>query len=282
MHVERQDTMIKDIVLALEVGTSRDAARDYAISVSAAFNAHLAAVSFAYDPMLPLLDMGGAVPFELVDAEREANRKAAADAISRFEETARLAGISAESRVIEASASGAAQVFGSIARSFDLSIMGQADPQSTRDDSMIEGALFDSGRPVLVVPYIQRAGLKLDRVMVCWDGSRNAARAINDAMPFLSRAKAVDVVTIDKDKTGEIKGVDIAQHLARHGLNVELRRINAGDVDVANVILSDAADRDADFIVMGGYGHSRLREFVLGGATRGILSSMTVPTLMSH
>ncbi len=127
-------------------------------------------------------------------------------------------------------------------------------------------------------------GLKLDRVMVCWDGSRNAARAINDAMPFLSRAKAVDVVTIDtkEDKTGEIKGVDIAQHLARHGLNVELRRINAGDVDVANVILSDAADRDADFIVMGGYGHSRLREFVLGGATRGILSSMTVPTLMSH
>ena len=81
---------------------------------------------------------------------------------------------------------------------------------------------------------------------------------------------------------GEIQGADIAQHLSRHGLNVELRRISAGDVDVANVILSDAADRDADLIVMGGYGHSRLREFVLGGATRGILSSMTVPALMSH
>ena len=86
-----------------------------------------------------------------------------------------------------------------------------------RDDLMIEGALFDSGRPVLVVPYIQRAGLKLDRVMVCWDGGRNAARAINDAMPFLSRAKAVDVLTITagKHRSGEIKGVDIAQHLAR-------------------------------------------------------------------
>jgi nucleotide-binding universal stress UspA family protein len=186
--------------------------------------------------------------------------------------------------LVEASVSGATKVLGTIARTFDLSVVGQAEPKSMRDDLMIEGSLFDSGRPVLVVPYIQRAGLKLDRVMVCWDGSRNAARAINDAMPFLSRAKAVDVVTISagKDKSGEIKGVDIAQHLARHGLNVELRRINAGDVDVANVILSDAADRDADFIVMGGYGHSRLREFVLGGATRGILSSMTVPTLMSH
>ena len=276
--------MIKDIVLALEVGASRDAARDYAISVSAAFDAHLAAIGFAYAPMLPPMDTVSAVPFDILDAEREANRKAASDAIARFEEAARLAAVSAESRLVEASVSGATNVFGSIARTFDLSVVGQAEPKSMRDDLMIEGALFDSGRPVLVVPYIQRAGLKLDRVMVCWDGSRNAARAINDAMPFLTRAKAVDVVTIaaGKDRTGEIKGVDIAQHLARHGLNVELRRINAGDVDVANVILSDAADRDADFIVMGGYGHSRLREFVLGGATRGILSSMTVPTLMSH
>jgi nucleotide-binding universal stress UspA family protein len=258
--------MIKDIVLALEVGSSRDAARDYAISVAAAFNAHLAAIGFDYAPMLPPVDTVSAVPLDILDAEREENRKAASDAIARFEEEARLAAVSAESRMVEATFSGATNVFGSIARTFDLSLVGQAEPKSMRDDLMVEGALFDSGRPVLVVPYIQRAGLKLDRVMACWDGSRNA------------------VVTIGagKIKTDEIQGADIAQHLARHGLNVELRRINAGDVDVANVILSDAADRDADFIVMGGYGHSRLREFVLGGATRGILSSMTVPTLMSH
>jgi nucleotide-binding universal stress UspA family protein len=86
----------------------------------------------------------------------------------------------------------------------------------------------------------------------------------------------------EKHKTHEIQGADIAHHLARHGLNVELRNITIGDLDVANAILSDAADRSADLIVMGGYGHSRLREFVLGGATRGILESMTVPTLMSH
>ena len=276
--------MIKDIVLALEVGSSRDAARDYAISVAVAFNAHLAAIGFDYAPILPPIDTVSAVPSDILDAEREANRQAASDAIARFEEAARRAAASAESRLVEASVSGATNVFGSIARTFDLSVVGQAEPKSMRDNLMIEGALFDSGRPVLVVPYIQRAGLKLDRVMVCWDGSRNAARAVNDGMPFLTRAKTVDVVTIGlgKDKAGEIQGADIAQHLARHRLNVELRRINAGDVDVANVILSDAADRDADFIVMGGYGHSRLREFVLGGATRGILSSMTVPTLMSH
>jgi hypothetical protein len=237
--------MIKDVVLALEIGSLRDAARDYAISVAATFEAHLAAIGFEYAPVVPPMDTVSALPSDILDAERQANRKAASDAIARFEEASRLAAVSAESRLVEASVSGATNVLGTIARSFDLSVVGQAEPKSMRDGLMIEGALFDSGRPVLVVPYIQRAGLKLDRVMVCWDGSRNAARAINDSMPFLSRAKTVDVVTISagKDRSGEIKGADI---------------------------------------VMGGYGHSRFREFVLGGATRGILASMTVPTLMSH
>ena len=153
-----------------------------------------------------------------------------------------------------------------------------------REELIVEGALFASGRPVVVVPYIQKTGLKLDRVMVCWDASRTAARAIADAMPLLARAKAIDVVIVasERPKSDEIPGADIGQHLARHGLKVEVKRIVATDTDVANTILSHAADTSADFIVMGGYGHSRLREFILGGATRGILSSMTVPVLMSH
>jgi nucleotide-binding universal stress UspA family protein len=275
--------MIKDIALALAVGSSRDAALDYAVSVAAAFDAHIAAIGFAYEPVMPPIDSISAVPADILDTEREESRKAAMAAISRFDETALRAGVSAESRTIEASISGAPVVFGSVARSFDLSIVSQADPNMLRDDLMVEGALFESGRPVMVVPYIQRNGLRLDRVMACWDGSRNAARAINDAMPFLRRAKAIDVITVggEKDKTA-IPGADMAQHLARHGLNVALRNITAGDVDVPNLILSDVADHDTDLIVMGGYGHSRLREFVLGGATRGILSTMTVPTLMSH
>lgn len=275
--------MIKDIAIALEVGSSRDAALDYAVSVALAFDAHIAAIGFAYEPVMPPIDLGSAIPSDFLDAEREESRNAAMAVISRFEDAARRAGVSAEFRMIEASVSGATTVFGSIARSFDLSIVSQSDPNTFRDNLMVEGALFDSGRPILVVPYIQRTSLKLDRVTACWDGSRNAARAINDAMPFLRRAKAIDVLTVGGEKNkSEIQGADIAQHLARHGLNVELRNIAAGEVDVPNIILSDAADHDTDLIVMGGYGHSRLREFVLGGATRGILSSMTVPTLMSH
>ena len=137
---------------------------------------------------------------------------------------------------------------------------------------------------MLVVPYIQRDGLKLDRVMVCWDGSRNAARAVGDAMPLAAGARKPSRSSSshgENGKSDELPGADIAHHLARHGLKVELQRI-VSDSDVANTILSQAADARTDFIVMGGYGHSRMREFVLGGATRGILASMTVPTLMSH
>src|SRR5262249_32763384 len=139
-----------------------------------------------------------------------------------------------------------------------------------------------SGRPVLVVPYIQKGPLKLDRVLVAWDGSRNAARAIADAMPLLAKAKTVEVVIVGKGKSDEIPGADIAQHLARHDLKVELKRIVSPESDIASTLLSHIADTAADFIVMGGYGHSRLREFIYGGVTRSILSSMTVPALMSH
>ena len=126
--------------------------------------------------------------------------------------------------------------------------------------------------------------MTLDRVMVCWDGSRAAARAVGDALPFLKKAKQVEIVIVsDKpNKKDEIPGADLGQHLARHGLKVEIKHMTSPDIDVASTILSYAADSNADMIVMGGYGHSRLREFVLGGATRSMLESMTVPVLMSH
>jgi nucleotide-binding universal stress UspA family protein len=175
--------------------------------------------------------------------------------------------------------------FGRLARSFDLSVIRQAEPNKAEQEvPIIEGALFESGRPVIVVPYVQTQGAKFDRVMVGWDGSRTAARAIGDAMPVLERAKMIEVFTVvaSPTKNTELPGIDIGQHLSRHGLNVEVKRIPAGGINVPEAILSHAADISADFMVMGGYGHSRLREYVLGGATRGILASMTLPTLMSN
>jgi nucleotide-binding universal stress UspA family protein len=136
---------------------------------------------------------------------------------------------------------------------------------------------------VLRSPYIQKAPAKLDRIMVCWDGGRSAARALNDALPFLARANAIEIIIVaEQGKSDEVPGADVAQHLARHGLPIEVKQIVAPDSKPVDAILSHAADMAADFLVMGGFGHSRLREFVLGGVTRSMLDAMTVPTLLSH
>lgn len=275
--------MIKDAVVNLPVGNPQSRVVEFAVSVASAFDAHLAGVAFVYDPFVPMIDVA-AIPADLIESQRIENENTAMAAISKFEEAVRRSAVSAESGKLEAELLGAVDIFGRIARRFDLSIVAQAEPDKPGpEDTIIESALFDSGRPCLVVPYIQKTGLKLDRVMVCWDGSRSSARAAADAMPFLLRAKVVEVVIVtERGKNDELPGADIAKHLARHGLNVEINRIVASDMEVSNTILSHAADVDADFIVMGGYGHSRLREFMLGGATREILASMTIPTLMSH
>jgi nucleotide-binding universal stress UspA family protein len=274
--------MIKDIVANLSGGTSRGVATDFAVSVAAIFDAHLTGVAFLYEPLAPVAD---GFPAEAMQSQRIENEKAAKAAVAKFDEAVRRAAISAESRILDVPVASAANVFANIARRFDLAIMGQPEPHKPALERLIvEAALFGSGRPVLIVPYIQRTGLKLDRVMVGWDGSRSAARAVADAIPLLVRAKATEVVIVASEpaKSDEMPGSDIAHHLARHGAKVELKSIVTAETDVANTILSHAADTSADLLVMGGYGHSRLREFILGGVTRGILSSMTIPTLMSH
>jgi nucleotide-binding universal stress UspA family protein len=275
--------MFKDLVVNLS--TTRDVAGPYAISLAHAFGAHVSAVAFSYEPVIPPSIMGS-IPASLIETQRAENDKAANDARAKFDADAGRAGVSFDSRILTASLPGSADWFGAIARRFDLAVVGQGEPgvSASAQEFVAEGVLFGSGRPVVIVPYIQKAGLALDRVMVCWDASRNAARAIADAMPLLARSKAIDVVIVasERIKSDEVPGTDIGQHLARHGLKVEVKRIVAIDTDVASTILSHAADSSADFIVMGGYGHSRLREFILGGATRGILAAMTVPVLMSH
>ena len=275
--------MIKDLVVNLGLG-ARDQAAEYAISVAETFGAHLLGIAVSYEPVIPGTVMGG-IPPEIIESQRTESDKKARAAISRFEQAVKRAGISAESRIISTSISGAAEQIGRIARRFDLSVIGQPERQKSLPDEVIaEGVLFESGRPVIFVPFIQKGGMKVDRTMVCWDGSRAAARAIADAEPFLKKAKQVEIVIIsDKpSKNDEVPGADLGQHLARHGLRVDVKRITSPDIDVPSTILSYAADSSADMIVMGGYGHSRLREFVLGGATRGLLESMTVPVLMSH
>jgi len=275
--------MIKDIVVNLNVGAKANSASDYAISVAAALDAHLTGIVFLYGPIVPVSRAGYVAPeLEVIERHNEAAVEAARES---FTAASTRAGIKAEPLTLSASLVSAGDQFGQIARRFDLAIVGQAEPDANAvEERIVEAALFDSGGPLIVVPYIQRGPVKLEHVMVCWDSGRAAARAIRDAMPFLRRAGRIEVVIVSNEpgKQDQIERADMGAHLARHGLNVAVKRVPLGGVDVAAILLSHAADGGVDFIVMGGYGQSRLREFVLGGVTRSMLRTMTAPVLMSH
>jgi nucleotide-binding universal stress UspA family protein len=213
----------------------------------------------------------------------ESERSALA-AIERFDEAVRRSLVSAEHRLLKAI--GVNAIFSTLARRFDLRAFLQSQPNVLDNDEMIETSLFQSGRPLIAVPYIQKDGLKLDHVVCCWDGSRAAARAFNDALPLLAKATKVDLLIVLNEKTNTasnvIRGAEMATHLARHDAKVQIETIPAADIDVTNAILSYVADSSGTLIVMGGYGHAKLREVILGGVTRDMLKSMTVPVFMSH
>jgi len=276
--------VFKDIIVNLGAGKSGKIVGDYAISVAGRLEAHITGIAIAFVPDIQAAGTAF-IPIEKIEALQRDNEAAAHTVVDWFAAATARAGVSAEKRILRANMSNAADQFGRIARRFDLAIVGQVEPDGSPIQAMIsESILFESGRPMLIVPYVQTTPLKLDRIMVCWDGSRPAARAIADAMPLLKRAGNIEVVSVTSEhgKRDEIEGADIGHHLARHGLKVDVTRITRGELDVEDVLLSHAADSDADLMVMGGYGHSRLREFVLGGVTRSMLRTMTVPTLMSH
>jgi nucleotide-binding universal stress UspA family protein len=278
--------MIKDIIVNLEHQIARDPARDFAITVAETFVTHVAGVAFAYIPEFPGYVMLEKIPRDMMAQMVAESEKAARAAIERFDAAARRSLVSAEHRLLRALGAIAPEILSRLARRFDLSVLMQSKPGGVNNDDMIETSLFQSGRPVIVVPYIQKDGLKLDHVVCCWDGSRAAARAFNDALPLLAKATQVDLLIVLNEKTSgdekEIRGVEIAKHLARHDVKVQIEIIPAADIDVTNTILSYVADISGTLIVMGGYGHAKLREVILGGVTRDMLKSMTVPVFMSH
>ena len=267
--------MLKDIAVNLSGRVAQDFAADYAVSVAATFGAHVAGIAFLYDPVIPDGTLGG-VPVDLIEMQREENSKVAKAAVRRFEAATRQAGVSAETRILDATFGGAATLFGRIARRFDFAVVGQAQREhGASEELMIEGALFESGRPVVVVPYIQKQGLTLERVLVCWDGGRTAARAIGDAMPFLAARQGGrhrHRRRGPQERRDHRRQHERASRPPRRRGQRQAHRQGRPRRSRTS-ILAYAADSGADFIVMGGYGHSRLREFILGGVTRGMLAS---------
>ncbi len=170
------------------------------------------------------------------------------------------------------------------ARYADLMIVGQASadmPAATPPD-LPEVVALSSGRPVLVVPYVPVRRPVGENVLLCWNGSRESARAASDALPLLMTAKKVTVLAFQPEEGEEADAKAAADWLGNHGIKASVSQETAGDVEVGDLVLSRAADLDADLIVMGVYGHTRVREMVLGGVSRTLLRSMTVPVFMAH
>lgn len=278
----------KDLVVVLDSGADTRGRIDLAAALAERFAAHLVGLYPIPDPDLPRR-AGYADLAALEPVYREWRARALSEAErarETFEHAGRLRGISTEWR----GASEGPEADPALhARYADLAILGQRDPES--DEMALvrprpEGVGLASGRPILVVPYAGRFETVGRCVLVAWNARREAARAVADAMPLLAQADAVTVLTVDPQIRpgghGDLPGADIALHLARHGVNAQVERTVSADVPIGELLLSRAADLGADLLVMGAYGHSRTREFVLGGATRSVLASMTIPVLMSH
>jgi nucleotide-binding universal stress UspA family protein len=172
------------------------------------------------------------------------------------------------------------------ARYADLVVLSQHDPDDpvTRQiKGLAAYVMLTSARPVLVVPHAGQFEQIGREVLIAWDNGSEATRALSYALPLLQRAAAVTLVLFNPvQELGVHAGADMALYLARHGVKVELLEQHIRGIDVGNALLSLAADRQSDLIVMGGYGHARLRELLLGGVTETILHTMTAPVLMAH
>jgi nucleotide-binding universal stress UspA family protein len=258
---------------------------DGAISLAVSSQAHLDAVSIGFESANIGLAVDGAAAVAAVfDLERERALARANAAIAVFETEARNAGIAYSCQALTAVPVDAFATLGAMARLYDLSIVQQPDPDYSTSDNMAPAEmLFQAGGPVLFIPYTHKGAFKPRHIGIAWDGSRLAARALRDATPFLRHAQSITIVSVNEAQNpGEASAAALVEHLARRGLTARIESMGADHANIQPSILSVAADTGIDLIVMGGYGHSRLQERVLGGVTRGMLQSMTVPTLMSH
>jgi nucleotide-binding universal stress UspA family protein len=277
---------IKDILLHLEPKDSAQPTIDFATSLAVQTGAHLTAAGIAIEypppaagPSIGGMGFGSVIALERLEQE---NRQVLEQAGKTFIQGA-PAGLQTDFTLIRGYRGEACRAFARLARYFDLSIATQATPsQGSLDQHVVVETLFGSGRPLFIVPFIHEGPARLDRAMICWDGGAQGARAVAAAMPLLALSREVEIVTIGgNQEVAQEPDVKIAMHLARHGIKASLTSL-PDNREVGEALLSYAADTSADYIVMGAYGHWRLTELVVGGTTRTILESMTIPVLMAH
>lgn len=276
----------KTILVHLDRGARRSERLELALTLAERYDAHLVGL-FALSAVRMPSYVRADASATLIAAQNRQRTEDAREAEAAFRAAAaRHGGVKAEWRVSDADALDAVRLN---ARYSDLVVAGQREREAEGEAGIapefVDELVLSCGRPVLLVPYGGRFPDAGKRALVAWNASSEAARAIADALPLLARAQRVNVIVFETGKPGdhgEEPGADAALYLARHGVKATVSRYGSPDVDVGSQILSRAADMSADLIVMGAYGHSRMRELVLGGVSRTILESMTAPVLMSR
>jgi len=278
--------MFRNILVHIPTDLSPRPAVDGSISLALSTGAHLDAIAIGYETAsIPFVAEGGAAVASLYEVEHAQACERAEAALRIFDVEARNADISYTTRAVAAVPIDAREIICASARLHDLTVVAQ--PQSERDsyDNVIpQELLFQAGGPVLFMPYTFHGAFSARRIGICWDGSRLAARALRDAMPLLHKADTLAVIAIDGPDPipAESSTEPLVRYLAKAGLPAGITSLPASRSEVQSMLLSIAADDGLDLLVMGGYGHSRLQETLLGGVTRDMLRAMTVPVLMSH
>ena len=229
------------------------------------------------------------IPSSMTAAQQLLVDEAAARAVAKFEAAASDAGVEFVSQTVSCPTTKAPARLAFFSKHADLTFVGQPnpkDPGASFQESLMDGVLQNSGRPVYVVPYIGRPHMKIRKAVIAWDGGKKAVRAVNDAIPLLQGRSEVIVLVVNPKERGKEfggkQGENIAAHLKRHGVEASIDYQYAPDLSTDTVILNYLADTGADLLVMGAYGHSRLREKAFGGVTESILHQMTAPVLMSE
>ncbi|SDG10081.1 universal stress protein [Paraburkholderia phenazinium] len=271
----------KTILVHLDTSKRAHPRLELALRLARQFGAHLTGVYAVFTPESHALYVNaGTAEYYLAHEQLRTERRAALERLFHAElERAQVPG---EWIAVDSPANLAVPLH---ARCADLVVASQDDPDDPEayvGDFFPENLVMSSGRPVLLLPRATSVLTPGSHVMVAWDGSREAARAVHDGLPFMQAAKLTTVVIVNGAQR-ELPGTDIVALLERHGVRVEVNRTEVGNgVPIGEILLSRAADNGADLIVMGAYGHARWRELIMGGATRTLLQSMTVPVLMSH
>lgn len=272
--------MFKDVLLYLKDDGHEAEHTAITAEMAAAWGARLTGLAVAE----PLAAHAEYLPPDALDRYREAWEARNARLGQVFNDGTAAYDIATEWRAVEDLRidRSAVDIIAMHAHYADIAVVGQVDPDRPAD--LVPGDLpgqvaLLAGRPVLALPYAWQSTTIGQRVVVGWDGGRESARAVADAMPLLKAASEVAVLVVGG---GDLPGADIAAYLARHGVHAEAVALADSGISVADTLLSTAADRNADLLVMGAYGRSRLREMILGGTTRRILSEMTLPVLLSH